>query len=331
MISVVIPVYNVEKYLRQCLDSVINQTYSDLEILIVDDGSTDNSGAICDGYLTDSRVKVFHTDNHGLSSARNYALNRIQGDYIAFLDSDDWLEQNALEYLISTAKRTNADIVVCEFYQEYVGKTIGPKRTCGEFVAEQTAILDAMIVERKLTEDAWNKLYRVELFSDIRYPDNRVFEDKATTYKLLQKASLLAYTPLPLIHYRNRNNSISNNHSLKSLVDYWEVYKGRFTELGIISERYHEIALSECIGAISRMWRWYAGCTETEKQEAQKTLDEMQQFLKEHHGDIKNGEFSTHVKATCFYAKSRSPVVFKILSSMNSLYRRKNHVIFFEQ
>ena len=331
MISVVIPVYNVEKYLRQCLDSVIYQTYQDLEILIVDDGSTDNSGAICDEYSADSRVKVFHTDNHGLSSARNYALDRLQGDYIAFLDSDDWLEQNAMEYLYSIAQRNNADIVVCEFYQEYVGKTVKPEGAYGEFVVCQNNMLDAMIVDRKLTEDAWNKLYRADIFKGTRYPDNRVFEDKATTYKLLQKATVLAYTPEPLVHYRNRNNSISNNHSLKSLVDYWEVYKERFFVFGPISEKYYEIALSECIGAISRMWRWYAGCTETEKRAAQKSLDEMQLFVKDHREEIKSGIYSKHIKAACFYVKFRNSMVFKILFLMNNLYRRKNHDIFFEQ
>ena len=330
MISVVIPVYNVEKYLRQCLDSVINQTYSDLEILIVDDGSTDNSGIICDEYKRDERVKVFHTENQGLSSARNYALDRLKGEYIAFLDSDDWLEQNALECMLTMAQNNSADVVVCEFYQEFVNKIIKPKGTFSEFIAEQEEILDAMIVEHKFSEDVWNKLYRARLFEGIRYPNGRVFEDKAITYRLLRKSKILVYKPIPLIHYRNRIKSISNDHSLKNLVDYWKVYKERFDEFSSISEKYYKIVLSECVGAISRMWRWYDKCSETEKIMACETLDEMQSFMKDHREEIKKGSYSKHVKAGGLYSKTRNPIVFKALSSINTLYRKTNRNKFFE-
>lgn len=329
MISIIIPVYNVEKYLPQCLDSVINQTYSDLEILIVDDGSTDCSGAICDKYK-DERFQVYHTENHGLSAARNYALDRAHGDYIAFLDSDDWLEETAMEQFITMAETTGADIVACRFFQEYVGKTVEPGGPESEFIVEGSDILSTMVIDHKLTEDVWNKFYRASIFDSIRYPEGWIFEDKATTYKLLQKASVLAYTPSYLIHYRNRANSLSNTHSMKSLVDYWLVYRERFDTLGGISEQYYRVALSECIGAISRMWRWYAECTEEEKEEAQKYLDEMQQFVAKHKNEVLNGEYSKHVKATCYYAKYQKPFIYKLLHSMNALYRNRNRNTYFE-
>ena len=330
MISVIVPVYNVEKYLRQCLDSVINQTYSDLEILIVDDGSTDSSGAICDEYK-DERFQVYHTENRGLSAARNYAIDRAHGDYIAFLDSDDWLEDTALEQFITIAETTSADIVTCRFFQEYVGKTVKPRGIDSEFIVEGSDILSTMIIDRKMTEDVWNKFYKASLFETIRYPEGRIFEDKATTYKLLQKAEKLAYTPAPLIHYRNREGSLSNVHSMKSLTDYWLVYRERFDTLGPISDAYYRIALSEAIGAISRMWRWYAGCTDEEKREAKETLDDMQQLLKEHKKEILSGAYSKHVKATCYYARYQNPLIFKSLYSFNSLYRSRNRNPYFEQ
>ena len=119
MISVIVPVYNVEAYLRKCLDSVVNQTYENLEILIVDDGSTDQSGKICDEYQSDRRVKVYHTDNHGLSAARNHALDRATGDYIAFLDSDDWFEPDLLKHLVSASAAGTKKLVEASFTWEF--------------------------------------------------------------------------------------------------------------------------------------------------------------------------------------------------------------------
>lgn len=328
MISVIIPVYNVEKYLVQCIDTVVNQTYGNLEILIVDDGSTDGSGALCDKYQ-DPRIQVFHTDNHGLSAARNYALDRASGDYIAFLDSDDWLELNAMEHFITTAQNTGADIVACRFYQEFKNTTVEPSGVNTEFIAEGEQILSSMLLDRKLTEDVWNKFYKADLFSSVRYPDGMIFEDKATTYKLLQKAARLAYTPDYLIHYRNRSDSLSNIHSMKSLTDYWLVYRERFDTLGSLSDAYYKVALSEAVGAVSRMWRWYAGCSKEEQRKADKTLEEMQKFVDDHRGEIKAGSYSGHVKATCRYVRN-NPLFFKLLYSLNSIYRKKNRNMNFE-
>ena len=329
MISVIVPVYNVEPYLRKCLDSVVGQTYRDLEIIVVDDGSTDGSGEICDEYKTDSRVQVYHTDNHGLSAARNYALDHAHGNYIAFIDSDDWFEETALEHFITIAQNRGADIVGCEFYQEYKDKTVGPEGTRTEFVAKGDEVLKSMVIDHKLTEDVWNKFYRASLFEGIRYPGGMIFEDKATTYKLLQKAEKLAYTPASLIHYRNREGSLSNVHSMKSLTDYWVVYRERYDTLSPISELYYKTALSEAIGAISRMWRWYAGCSKEEQRKAEKTLEEMQKFMEEHKKEILSGPYSKHVKATCWYARN-NPLVFKLLHSMNTLYRNKNRNKYFD-
>lgn len=125
LVSVVIPVYNVSRYLPQCLDSVISQTYRNLEILIVDDGSTDDSGDICDRYANgDDRIRVFHTPNGGIASARNLALENVKGQYISFLDSDDWIERHAIETLLRAARLTESDIVDARYYIEYMGNTV---------------------------------------------------------------------------------------------------------------------------------------------------------------------------------------------------------------
>lgn len=324
LVSIIIPVYNVGKYIHQCIDSVINQTYRHLEILIVDDGSTDLSGRICDEYAErDDRITVYHTENHGLAAARNYAIDRAHGEYIAFLDSDDWIESHAIGRFLDAASYMDADIVACRFYQEFTNTTAqspGPK---GEFIAEGEEILRSVVLEHRISEDVWNKFYKTRLFDAIRYPKGRVFEDYATTYKLLQASSRLAYIPDCLIHYRNRENSLSNNHSMKNLVDYWLVFRERFENLRQISDEYHHAALSDCIGAVSRMWRWYAGCTREEKTAANIRLDEMQDFLKAYRAEIlADSRYSVYTKATCQYAMSRSPILFRVLFMMNSLYRR---------
>ena len=128
LVSVIIPVYNVSRYLPQCFDSVISQTYRNLEIIVIDDGSTDDSGSICDQYAEkDDRIHVIHTDNRGLASARNLGLENVSGEYISFIDSDDWIEPQTIEMRIGAALETEADIVNARYCSEYMGIRINPK------------------------------------------------------------------------------------------------------------------------------------------------------------------------------------------------------------
>ena len=131
-VSVIIPVYNVRNYVSQCLESVVRQTFQNLEIFVIDDGSTDGSGELCDGFAeTDSRILVLHTENHGLSAARNLGLDHASGDYLSFLDSDDWMEPDTIETLLNTVLRTGVDVAAARRYQEFVGETVS-SRTDGE-------------------------------------------------------------------------------------------------------------------------------------------------------------------------------------------------------
>lgn len=322
LISVIVPVYNVEKYLRQCLNSILVQTYRNLEILLIDDGSPDRCGQICDEYAEkDPRITVFHTPNRGLSAARNLGIEHAHGDYIGFVDSDDWIEPDMFETLLRKAEETDADIVTCRFYQEYTNRTEKFPSPENEFTVEGAEVLRTYLLNHTICQDAWNNLYKASLFTGIRYPEGRDFEDIATKYCLLQKAEKLVYLPACLLHYRNRKNSLSNNHSLKSLVDYWLAYKERFDALSHVSEEYYRLTLAEAVNAVSRMWRWLAGCPKEEQQQAGKWLDEMQQFIAEHDDEIMKGSFSHHVRATCRYAKSQNPAVFRALYLMTLLYR----------
>lgn len=330
LVSVIVPVYNVRKYLRQSLESVLGQTYRNLQIFVVDDGSTDGSGHICDEFAArDERVTVFHTDNRGLSEARNFGLARVTGEYVAFLDSDDWLEERAHETLVCEALSADADVVACRFFQEYAngtGESGGP--------AERSVIEGDEILRTYLTgngidfvsHDAWNKLYRADLFDGVRYPSGMIFEDIATTYKLLQRARRLVYVPDCLVHYRNRSGSLSNVHSMKSLVDYWLAYCERFELLGPVCEEYRRLSLSACMEAISRTWRWCAGCTRSERDGARRQMDDMQRFAREHRREVlRDASYSKHVRLASLYAQSRNPLLLRCLYMMTLAYRRRGH------
>ncbi len=192
LISVIVPVFNVYRYLRQSLESVLGQTYGNLQVLVVDDGSTDGGGVICDECAArDGRVTVHHTDNRGLSEARNLGLARATGEYVAFLDSDDWLEERAYETLVGEALATGADVVACRFFQEYANGTGESGGPLERRVIEGGEILRTYLTGNGIdyvSHDAWNKLYRADLFDGVRYPTGMIFEDIATTYKLLRRA-----------------------------------------------------------------------------------------------------------------------------------------------
>ena len=274
MISVIVPVYNVEPYLRKCLDSVINQTYKDMEILIVDDGSTDGSDDICDEYKTDNRVKVFHTENRGLSCARNVGLDNAKGDWIGFVDSDDWIEPEMYELLIKGAEETGADIVECGIFMEFKARTI-------QYPAIQDTVCETDAVEalirRKIRNQVWNKIWKEECFADIRFPEGRNYEDISTVYKIVQKARVTGIKG-EYYHWRQRASSISHRHDKKDLEDGWIAYKKRYDDLhDCVSSEAMAMLLRQCADAIIRVWAW-----NLKSKCSQERINEMNEFVRKH-------------------------------------------------
>lgn len=211
MISVIIPVYNVSRYLSRCINSVRTQAHVK-EILLIDDGSTDDSGILCDAYAAmEPLVKVLHKENGGLSSARNAGLDLAQGEYVAFVDSDDFLEPGAYKKLLSCAQRHEADLV-CAGRSDLIGgtgdKTLGlcPKAeetiTGPEFVAR-------MFTWQGVDSAAWDKLYKRSLFDGLRYPEGKICEDVPVTYRAALKANKVALLPEPVYVYYHRPGSIT--------------------------------------------------------------------------------------------------------------------------
>ena len=202
LISVIIPIYKVEKYLCRCVDSVLAQTYTNMEIILVDDGSPDNCPVMCDEYARqDSRVKVIHQENAGLSGARNAGIDMAQGQWLAFVDSDDYLAADFLEQLYQACVDTDSSLSVCRW--EYVrGETI-PEHGTGEtrVYTGREMLANLYVPDGAYFVVAWNKLYRKELFEDIRYPLGRIHEDEATTYRIYDKVKKAAYVDRSLYGY----------------------------------------------------------------------------------------------------------------------------------
>lgn len=210
LISVIIPVYNVQEYLIKCIESVINQTYENLEIIIVDDGSTDKSTEICNKVKkNDSRIRVIHKENGGLSDARNVGIDNANGEYISFIDSDDYVDNNYIELLYNAIKQYDADMSIASHRVIYE-KNIIDRSTGKEFCAEPIEILKMLLYDNGIDTSAWGKLYKKSLFNEIRFPKGRFFEDSATTYMLIDKSKKIGVCSKPIYNYVIRNNSISN-------------------------------------------------------------------------------------------------------------------------
>lgn len=212
LISVIVPVYNVKDYIEKCLDSICGQTYGNLEIIVVDDGSTDGSGDICDKYAQlDSRIKVFHQSNAGQSAARNMALDIAQGEYFGFVDSDDWIEEDMYEFLYHLVTENHADISICSHYKDKGGKSESKYASGKISVFTRDEAIRALVVDKKVRNYLVDKLYKRQLFNNIRLPLNRVYEDLAVSYKVFYGAEKVVMQEIPKYHYIIREGSTTQS------------------------------------------------------------------------------------------------------------------------
>ena len=209
LISVVVPIYNVENYLTKCINSICNQTYKNLQIILVDDGSTDSSGILCDNASKiDNRIIVIHKKNGGLSDARNYGIDISLGKYITFIDSDDYISTDYIEYLYTLITRNESQISICGFIKtKYENDCTRIKEPIEECFDNDVALRE-MLYARKYSTSAWGKLYLTDFFSDVRYPVGKFAEDMFTTYKVLKKANKISYGNQICYYYLRRNGSI---------------------------------------------------------------------------------------------------------------------------
>lgn len=234
LISIVVPIYNMEKYLDKCINSIINQTYKNIEIILVDDGSTDKSSKIINKYKKlDKRIKAYYKKNGGLSDARNYGIDKATGEYIGFIDSDDYIEKNMYETLYNNIIKYNADISVVGFNVVYESTDIKNRVEYQEVtdkleIYNRKEAFDLLFDANKFGNFAWNKLYKKELFKNIKYPLGKKMEDLGTTYKLVEISNKIVYEPLKLYNYFQRSGSIMNNKDLKFMKDIYLLSYERF-------------------------------------------------------------------------------------------------------
>ena len=207
-VSVIVPVYKVEAYLDECMESIVKQSYSRLEIILIDDGSPDRCPQMCDAWKArDARVKVIHKPNGGLSDARNAGLDICTGEYIAFVDSDDWINPEMYQRMVETIEREGADICACNIISVYPNREVswgGKTYTVGD----SEKMLDLLYSDSVYPVCAWNKLYRRELWDGFRFPVGKICEDAFTTFLLLHKAEKIVQITDALYYYRIRSESI---------------------------------------------------------------------------------------------------------------------------
>lgn len=213
LVSVVVPVYNVEKYLKKCIESILRQSYDNFELIIVDDGSTDSSGKICDEIKSiDNRITVYHKENGGLSDARNYGIDRANGDYITFIDSDDYIHEDFLKTLVELVVKYNTDISIVGSVALEEGKSVNEINTNKiiEKCMNTEEALECMLLRRGFGISAWSKLYKTDLFNDIRYPKGLLYEDTYTTPYVIDKCDKIAYNSQKMYYWVQRQDSITH-------------------------------------------------------------------------------------------------------------------------
>ena len=245
MVSVIVPVYKAEAYLHECVKSILNQTYRDIEVVLVDDGSPDNCPQICDEYAElDSRVRVVHQSNGGVASARNLGVREAKGEWLAFVDSDDFIDSTMFETLLRIQERTGANIVSCGFTSFVDGEL--PQKKEKRSVYEKTfssheAVAD-MFASNGIGCNPWCKIYHRDTFHNIQYPTGVLCEDKATTYKVYLNALKIVHTSKKLYYYRLRNNSIMGSRTKKMCIDTLQINEDVCDHLNTISPKLYMYA-----------------------------------------------------------------------------------------
>lgn len=322
LVSIIIPVYNVSCYLSQCLESVIHQTYQNIEIIIIEDGSTDNSKDICNQYAhIDKRIRVISTENKGLASARNLGVSIAKGTFLSFIDSDDWIERHTIHKLVITAIQMDADIVCANICSEYVEKTVHLQRYESQVRVFRGKKILSAYAQGLFWEVAWNKLYRSKCFTQFSYPDGHNYEDVFTTWKRMKKLAdeggSVAYTSDELFHFRVRKSSISHTPSIQNVIDCWNAYYERYNGL----PEYQEEFTASCYKAIFKMWCNYCSFTREEKTIAKGTIHEMSMYSSATFHRVLQGNYPLWIKVISIFSLSTSPLLMEICHLGGELYR----------
>lgn len=301
-ISIIVPVYNVEPFLRKCVKSLINQTYKNIEIILVNDGSPDNCGKICDAFAKeDKRIKVVHQVNKGLCGARNAGLKIATGKYIGFVDSDDWVDLDMFEYLFTNMQTYNADITACRYYK--VKNKITPKTDGKLYIFNSKEAIENIITEYSLRTFFCNKLFKKETFNNITFPEGKVYEGTKMMYKLFLLVEKIVLLPEPKYYYVSFSGSIVNSRTLKNQVDYICAHIERYNDLHTMFPEFDDLLLLNIIKECIKLISIYLNSSKLEIESNKDSILCIQNFIKmnklkiEQHSKVKK---ITMLKLGCF-------------------------------
>lgn len=241
MISIIVPIYNVQQYLSKCIESIFAQSFRDIEIILVDDGSTDECPQMCDEFAKqDCRIRVIHKKNGGLSDARNAGMKVAQGEWIYFLDSDDWMHPEALQTLYDFAKENNCDVVQGGLYYAYEDHLLyrqPSRKELKQCVLDNEDAMHQLVVNDRVKNFAWGKLYKTELIRGVEFPVGKYFEDSFWQHLIMHRVKKYGIVDDPLYYYRQRENGISGNFSERNL----DLLKGYEERISFIKRNYPEL------------------------------------------------------------------------------------------
>lgn len=260
LITIIVPIYKVEKYLEKCIDSILNQSYKNLEIILVDDGSPDNCPQICDEYAKkDDRIIVIHQKNGGLSNARNSALDIAKGEYIGFVDSDDYIAKDMYETLYKAIKDNNAQMSICDFYNinekgDYVENERQAEIEENIKIFNKREAIKEMLIDKNIRGYVWTKLFKKECFKQLRFPDGKNYEDVAISIKCFEKADKIVYINKKEYYYLHRDDGIDHTKTEKNVNDAIQIAYERYK---YVKERYPEMKQYNVYALIVRLLSTY--------------------------------------------------------------------------
>ena len=313
LISVIVPVYKVEKYLNQCIESVLAQTYQNLEIILVDDGSPDRSGEICEEYAKkDTRIRVLHKSNGGLSTARNTGLQIISGAYIAFLDSDDYLAPDMYETLYRELIENDADIAVCGFVKIFEdGHTEIENAFEKKELFSGKELLDVFLVDDKIGSQSCNKLFNAKLFSGVEYPEGRIYEDLAIMHEVFHRANSVVCLAENKYYYRIHGDSTSFVQNARWAFGLYQAFADRveyIKDLDISKDTF-DICLDKASRfAVSGIRRW-----KRNNEQEKSYINSARQFLKKYKKQIFSNKKIRRKQKTKIFLILYLPWLFKVL------------------
>lgn len=315
VVSIIVPVYNVEKYLNKCVDSILGQTFEEFELILVNDGSTDGSPSICRGYADkDKRVRYITQDNMGPGRARNVGIAAAEGKYILFIDSDDYIAVNMVEILYENITASDADMATCGLYNVYQNRCVPQYEGAEQFVCDAAEAFGLLLIGEKIPGSSCNKLIKAEILKDIGYPEGIVYEDVGFHTELMQTVRSVHVDTTPLYYYVHRENSITTKKFDSDAMMFIYAYEDA---LRVVEQKYPAI-LTEA--RFKLIWAYFAILDRMLQEDRYWTIREYRQvkrYLKRNTFRILRNPYFHKARKTGAFALLLNIRLYRTLTRMN--------------